>query len=129
VNPARDVRKLMSKHDPPMRFGPIDRILGQKNHRSERAPRKRSAHDRAGIEKHWLVHARVLALIIENAAPIRTIEWPGAACDATKPKAPDREPAQDGDEPGRPQEWNDREQVKNLARPRRILLRAGIDHS
>src|SRR5436190_583748 len=106
---TRDVRELVTKHDSAMILGPVQRIFRQKNDRSTRAPRKGSAHHRAGVETHRLCDGGVLAFFSENAAPIRSLEQPGVLSDSTEPNSTQDEPQDHGNESRPPydQRWRE----------------------
>src|SRR5437762_11529304 len=106
--PARDVGKLVSQSDAAMLPWPIDRILREENDRRTPSPRKWSTDDRTGKEEHRLADSGVLALLLENPAPVGITERPRRRGDAIESHASDRKPRQDARESDCPEQRKDR---------------------
>src|SRR2546429_562279 len=79
---ARDVSELVSQYDTAMLLGPIDRILREQNDRRAPSPRQWSTDDRAGKEEHRPGDAGLIALLLENSAPVGFVEGPRCRGDA-----------------------------------------------
>src|SRR5438270_114429 len=96
----------MTQDDLAVVIRPVERILGQDDDGSERAPGNRCADDAAGKQAHVACHTGLLPQASKNFLPVGIGQWPAFMSNATEPNPARDEPGDDDDESERPEKQN-----------------------